>query len=100
MNRRRIIVSAAIALLVVVCGYFLPVRNAATENVQMFTTLPGLLIASLVWPEGAHSRSGLGAREIWLMFGTMYVVSFAFWTFVAWMIQSGLQRWSHRNRHE
>jgi hypothetical protein len=95
-NRRRFAVSAAIGLLIVAGGQSIPVRSATAETVQAITILPGILFASIFWPEGAHSGSGLGGWQIWLMFGAMYVISFAIWMAVAWMAQSGLQRWRNR----
>jgi len=95
-NRRRLVVSAAIGLLIVDGGQSIPVRSAAAETVQAFTILPGILVASIFWPEGAHSGSGAGDWGIWLMFGAMYTISVAVWMAVVWMAQSGVQRWRNR----
>ena len=64
----------------------------AIESLRTVILLPGLLIAAIFWPEGAHSGKGVSGSAVWLLFGVMYLVTFIFWGLVVYGVVSAISR--------
>lgn len=85
----RTLLAGAIAGAIVALGASLPATEA-TEAAQTVIIGPGLLIAGLFWPEGAHSGMGSSVAGVWLMFTVFYLVAFAFWSAVLYAVLTAL----------
>ncbi len=94
--KKRLVVSISFAVGLVVASVVIP-DTRWTDWLNTVVLLPGLLVASVHWPEGAHTRADPTGKSVMLMFAVMYIVSSVFWTGVVlvWFA------WRHqRNTHD
>jgi hypothetical protein len=66
----------------------LGVTAASALPLEPFALLafPGWLLASLVWPQGAHTGSGLSVGQGIAFVAVIYVGTFAIWTVVTYSV--------------